>query len=125
MAHLFNLSLKTGYFPESFKTAKIILIYKSDDKHNFTNYHPISLLTSLSKLLEKIVAKQLNGYLYKYKILYKNQYGFRSNHSTTHPMVQLLDKLFNCLSGDIPDFGLSIFLDLKNAVDTVDHTILL
>ena len=64
LVHLFNLSFKTGYIPKQFKTAKVVPIFKSGDKHAFTNYRPISLLTSLSKIIEKLVSKQLNNYLY-------------------------------------------------------------
>ena len=63
VTHLFNLSLYTGYIPLELKTAKVIPIYKSDERDLFTNYRPISLLPSLSKLLEKIVAKQMLGFL--------------------------------------------------------------
>ena len=59
LCHIFNLSLKTGYIPTILKTAKVVPIFKSGDKHNFTNYRPISLLSSFAKLLEKIVAKQV------------------------------------------------------------------
>ena len=64
LAHLFNLSFKSGYIPSQFKTAKVIPIFKTGDKHDFNNYRPISLLSSLSKLLEKIVTKQLINYIY-------------------------------------------------------------
>mgnify|MGYP001790808951 CR=1 FL=1 len=68
IVHLFNLSLKTGYIPDSYKQAKVIPIYKSQEKNDFTNYRPISLLSTFSKLLEKIVAKQMFRFLNKHKI---------------------------------------------------------
>ena len=77
LIHLFNLSCKTGYIPTELKTAKVVPIYKSDEKADFTNYRPISLLPSISKLLEKIVADQMFKFLYKNNILYQHQYGFR------------------------------------------------
>ena len=125
ICHIFNLSFKTGYVPSEFKLAKVIPIFKSDDKHEFNNYRPISLLSSLSKLIEKIVAKQLNSYLYKYKILYENQFGFRTKHSTLHPVIKLLDKISESFLEDTPKLGIGIFLDLKKAFYTVNHTILL
>ena len=107
------------------KTAKVVPIFKSGDFHSFTNYRPISLLSSLSKLLEKIVAKQMVGYLNKHKILYEHQYGFRKGHSTIHPVLQLLDKILFSLNKPNPEYSLGIFCDLKKAFDTVNFEILL
>ena len=83
--YLFNLSLKTGFIPQNYKCAKIIPIYKSGLNNDFTNYRPISLLSSFSKLLEKLVAQQMFKFINKYKILYSHQYGFRPKHDTTQP----------------------------------------
>ena len=65
ISHVFNLSIQTGYIPNEFKTARVIPIYKSDSEFSFNNYRPISLLPALSKLLEKIVAKQMCGFIEK------------------------------------------------------------
>ena len=62
LKHLINLSLKTGYFPEQFKVAKIVLVFKDSDKHEFSNYCPISLLNSISCLFESIVCYQVTGF---------------------------------------------------------------
>ena len=125
IVHLFNLSLKTGYIPDSYKQAKVIPIYKSQEKNDFTNYRPISLLSTFSKLLEKIVAKQMFRFLNKHKILYEHQYGFRSGHDTTQPLLQLLDRIYEGLNAEDQRYSLGIFLDLKKAFDTVHHETLI
>ena len=70
ICYLFNLSFQTGYIPIQLKSAKVVPVFKSGDKHHFSNYRPMSLLSSISKLQEKLVAKQMVGYLNKHKILY-------------------------------------------------------
>ena len=92
------MSLESGYIPKEFKIAKIVPVYKEGDCHDFNNYRPISLLSSFSKLMEKIVSKQLVRFLHNYNIIYKHQYGFRANHSTSHPVLHLYDNIYNSLN---------------------------
>ena len=64
-------------------------------------------------------------YLNKFNILYIHQYGFRKGHSTMHPVIHFLDKIYKSLNKNNPDYNLSIFIDLKKAFDTCDFNILL
>ena len=119
--YLINLSLESGYIPREFRIAKVVPVFKSGDKHDFNNYCPISLLSSFSKLMEKIVSRQLIGFLNSHNVLYKHQYGFRTIHNTSHPVLHFTDKIYNALNQKPPASTLAIFIALKKAFDTVYH----
>ena len=79
---LFNLSIRSGKFPRIWKCPKVSALFKSGDRTNATNYRPISILPTLSKILERVVHSQLHEYLNSTNLLSKNQFGFRSKRST-------------------------------------------
>ena len=87
------------------------------------NYRPISLLNTFSKILEKIVANRLMSFLNSHNLISNWQFGFRSKHSTLHPMLHLLDRVSNALNEK--KYSIAIFCDLRKAFDTCDHEILL
>ena len=123
ITHIFNLSLTSGIVPLELKIARVVPLFKADDKSSFSNYRPISVLPSFSKILEKLVYNRLIDYLNMYKILSDNQFGYRKQHSTDYALTLLYDKV--SLAIDDKKFTAGIFIDLSKAIDTVDHTILL
>ena len=124
LSYIFNLSLSSGICPNSLKIAKVIPIFKrKDDPSLLTNYRPISLLPSISKILEKIIHKRLYIFLHVNDLLIPNQFGFRKGHSTDLAIIQLLDKITDSFANKKHLIG--IFMDLSKAFDTIDHDILI
>ena len=123
LANLINLSFSTGLFPKILKQAKIIPIFKKEDQQDCNNYRPISLLSNISKIIEKLVHRQLYGFLEFNNHLYTNQFGFGNFHSTNHAIITITEKIRKAI--DNGENTCSVFLDLQKAFDTVDHEILL
>ena len=84
---IFNRSLQQGIFPEDLKTAFVSPIFKDGDKADCSNYRPISVLSIVAKIFEKIVYNQLITYIDENNILSNNQFGFRKSHSTSTSML--------------------------------------
>ena len=125
LVYLFNLSLKTGFIPQNYKIARVVPIFKAGERNKFTNYRPISILSAFSKILEKVVALQMIKFLSDCNILYKYQYGFRPNHNTTQPLLNLLKHIYENLNKKNPEYTINIFLDLSKAFDVLNIKILL
>jgi hypothetical protein len=123
LAHIFNISLREGVFPEKLKLCRVIPIFKTGNPLECDNYRPISLLSSISKVLEKIVAQKLIAHLLDNDLLYVHQYGFLPNRSTEHNLLQIINYISNALNDG--DFCIGVFLDLKKAFDVCSHEILL
>ena len=77
LGKLFNLAISTGVYPDNLKIAKVIPIFKKGDSTSVNNYRPISILSPLNKIFEKILYSRLMNYINKSNLLYKFQYGFR------------------------------------------------
>ena len=123
LTRLTNLSFSQGVFPNDLNVALVSPLYQSKDPMTFSNYRPISLLPLFSKVLEKLMYNRLLSCLNKCKIINKNQFGFRNNHSTYMALLIMLENVRNAL--DNGECAIGVFLDFQNAFDTVDHDILL
>ena len=118
-----NMSFANGHFPSQLKLAKVIPIFKKNDVTYPGNYRPISLLSILNKVFEKLMYSRLYKFLTKHKILYSYQFGFHENHSTSLALIEIVDNIRQSIEDG--NYTLGIYLDLTKAFDTVDHTILL
>ena len=120
---IINKTISEGIVPNLLKIARIIPVYKRNDAFLPSNYRPISLLSILDKRLEKITCVRLKQFLKKHNILSQYQFGFRENHSTSHALIDVAEYVYKSLDDNKLVFG--VYIDLKNAFDTVDRDILL
>ena len=123
LSYLLNTSILIGVYPSKLKYAKVIPIFKENDPLDSTNYRPISLLSIFNRIFEKVIYRQLNNFLVKYDIIFHSQYGFRKQHSTEHAILDITNTIQRNM--DLNLYSCGVFLDLKKAFDTVDHTILI
>ena len=120
---IYNLCLSTNTFPQTWKTAKVIPVPKCKNPSNSSDFRPISILSILSKPLEKHIHTHISKFLENCNLFYLFQSGFRKSHSCQTALTRLIDSWHSSIN-DSKLVG-AIFLDLKKAFDTVDHDILL
>lgn len=123
IVYLINLCFIKGKFPDILKLGVIKPLYKSGSKEKINNYRPISLISSIAKIIEKIIKIRIASFLSKYNILSDNQFGFREGMSTEDAILNLTSYIYNAIDNKVP--VLCIFVDLSKAFDTVSHTNLL
>ena len=120
---IINLSLSEGVFPSLLKEANICPIFKKGDKFKCENYRPISLLSNVSKIFERIMYNRLENFLNETSQLYELQFGFRKRYSTNHALLSITEKIRESMDNKL--FSCGVFIDLEKAFDTVNHDILL
>ena len=123
LSHIINTSIFTERVPLGFKQARVLPLFKKGSKLDVGNYRPVSVLSVLSKILERAVHDQLSEYFQKRGLLYEHQSGFRGSFSTDTCLIGLSDYV-RAEMGKGKLVGL-VLLDLRKAFDTVDHGILL
>ena len=120
LSKLINRCLRQSVFPSAEKWAKITPIYKSGERSSMDNYRPISVLPVLSKVFERVVYKQVYSYLEEDELLSQKQFGFRNKSSTQHAVTLFSDFIRQGM--DKGKLTGAVFLVLRKAYDTVDHS---
>lgn len=123
LSYLINLSISEGVFPDMLKTGIIKPIHKKDDKEDMKSYRPVALLSVFAKVFEKFIHMQLYNYFEKMNLLTVEQQGFREQRSTTMAIFDLLSTVTRNVDKRRP--VCSVFMDMTQAFDFVDHNILL
>jgi hypothetical protein len=123
LCYIINKSLSTGVFPISLKYSIITPVYKKGDRNDVSNFRPISLLPSFSKIFERIIYKRLMNHLITNNILSNSQFGYRKNISTISATYKLTNDILMALNNKRKSGG--IFFDLEKAFSCVNHNILM
>lgn len=122
MHHIFNNIIKLGVFPKAWKTSKIIPINKKASSSSLDNLRPISILSAISKIFERLVKNQIVSYISDNSLLSVSQSGYRKGHSPKTAMIKVCDDI-----GLVLDSGGSVvllLLDFSKAFDSISHEIL-
>ena len=119
LTYLINLSFSNGIFPDLLKTSNVIHVFKRGENQDYNNYQPLSLISNLSKLMEKIIYPRLYSFLEKTSPLFEQQYDFRNKLSTNHALIDINSKIQTACGKGI--FACGVYVDFKKAFDTVNH----
>ena len=116
---LMNRSFHEGIFPDIWKLANVIPIFKKGDKSEPSNYRPVALLSCIGKLQERIIFKNMYNFLIDNNLLYKYQSGFLPHHSTVFQLIDIFHNI--CQAFDNSMFSCIVFCDVSKAFDRVWH----
>ena len=122
LTYIYNLCIKQSTVPTAFKTAQVLPLPKSKDTSDLNNFRPISLISILSKPLERHIHKHLMTYFEIHKLFYPLQSGFRPHHSCQSALNYLCDAWLSAINQQ--KLTGAVFLDLRKAFDLVSHEIL-
>ena len=120
---IINASFHQAKVPTEWKAARVIPLLKKDSANDMDNYRPISILSTASKLLERVVHVQLVYYLREYKLLNPYQCGVRKDYSTELAALSFADTIRRNI--DLGQLTGAVFVNLRKAFDTADHSIML
>ena len=124
ISHMINQAFLIGTFPKSLKIGTIVPIFKNKgDKNDISNYRPITKLSYLSKIFEKVIHSRLMHHFMTNNIISHCQFGFQKNVSTLDAIVNFTEFIYNALNNK--KSCINILIDYSRAFDTVNHEILL
>ena len=123
LTYIYNLCIEKCYFPQAFKDAKVIPLFKSGTPNDPSNYRPISILSTLSKPLERHIKQSVLNHFIKYNLFHPNQSGFRKNHSCHTALTNLIEQWHLNINKD--QFTGAAFVDFAKAFDVIDHNLLI
>ena len=123
LLYIFKQSVKTGKFPDKWKIATVVPIFKGGNKEDVSNYRPVSLLPVTGKIFEKILHYQIVNFLDNNDFLSDKQNGFRKGKSTLESIVNFTSDIFDSINER--NYTVATFIDLKKAFDIVNHKILM
>uniref|UniRef100_T1DE06 Putative outcast ele5 orf1-h 1e-40-j 4 n=1 Tax=Psorophora albipes TaxID=869069 RepID=T1DE06_9DIPT len=123
ICYIFNLIITSSKFPEAWKAAKVIPIKKKPNDVNLSNLRPISILSALSKVFERILQLQIRDHLENFDLLTQFQSGFRRGRSTTTAMLKVHDDIHSVV--DKKGVAFLLLIDFSKAFDRVSHVKLL
>lgn len=116
---LINKTLVMGVFPELLKYSNIKLIHKSGDRKKLENYRPISLLSNISKIYEKVIYRRIYEFVTKYNIISNRQNAYTKNKTTTRAIYEVLEEILKGINEDSET--VAVFMDLSKAFDSVNY----
>ena len=123
LADVINCSFQQGIFPNSLKMARVVPIHKGGSRTEVSNYRPISLLSSFSKIYEKLMHVRILEFLDSNNSLFENQYGFRPGMSCEHAILNAQNTILHALNKK--QIAVLLLLDYSKAFDVIEHSILL
>lgn len=123
LTELFNRCISDDTFPDAFKIARIVPVFKSGDTRDASNYRPIAITTLFGKIFELILKERLVKYFVKHSLFNGRQFGFMKGKSTISALLYLIESVVEGFDGD--DMTGAVLCDLSKAFDCVSHELLL
>ena len=119
LTSLFNNSLKSGWVPKAWKLADVVPIFKKGEKIKKSNYRPVSLTSTVGKILESIIANKIRDHLEKHKLIKLSQFGFLKGFSCLTNLLSFYSEVFESVDNNV-EYD-AVFLDFSKAFDKVPH----